>query len=97
MANVLVQRAPDAPMEFEVDGDVTLYPSGTEEALLLNATASQIWHRLATPARVDGLVAEVAASADRPVAEVAPHVIALLELLVSRGLLVADDEPAWAG
>jgi hypothetical protein len=91
MANAQLRRASEPPIEFEVGGDVTLYPSGSEEALLLNSTASEIWRRLAQPTSMDELVAGVAASFDRPVVEVAPHVAAVVEVLVERGVIVTRD------
>lgn len=97
MADVSLRRSPDLPMEFEVDGDLTLYPRRGEEALLLNSTASRIWRRLATPTSLAELVADLATSVRRPEAEVEPHVAALVDVLVARGLVLAHDEGSTAG
>jgi hypothetical protein len=88
-----LRRAGDAPMEFDVEGDLSLYPPGSDQAVVLNRTASDIWRRLADPTPLPDLVAALAEAYGQSTPAIAADVAALVDVLIAQGLVVLDDTP----
>ncbi|NED95107.1 PqqD family protein [Phytoactinopolyspora alkaliphila] len=59
MSSDVPQRAVSV-REMEIDGDVTLFHAETQEALVLNATASDVWRLLDGERSVDEIVKALA-------------------------------------
>lgn len=90
MATTMLRRAVERPLEFDVEGDLSLYPPGSDQAVLLNGTASAIWRRLAEPTSLFELVAGLATDYGQAATDIEADVAAVIDVLVSQGLVVAD-------
>lgn len=87
-----LRRVENPPvMEFEVDGDISLYPSGREHAIVMNRTASDIWRLLAEPQSLEELVGTLAEEYGRPRAEIEPAIRAVVDTLVAEGAVEGHD------
>lgn len=74
---------------LELDGDISLYDSATSQALVLNATASDVWRLLDGEHTVDEIVALLAAAYGVDVASIRPDVVRIIGELTSAGLLAS--------
>lgn len=90
MAERMLRRGASHPMEFAVDGDVTLYPPGTDQAIVLNGTASSIWRRLAEPTSMPDLISELAREYEQSAADIAEDVAAVIDVLEAQGVIVSS-------
>lgn len=77
-------------MEFEVEGDLSLYPLGTDRAIVLNRTASAIWRRLAEPVDLVQLVSTLADEHGEAPEAIRADIEATVHHLVDLGLVVAE-------
>ncbi len=74
-------------LEFDVGGDVSLYPDGSERAVVLNATASEIWRLTERAPSVADVVAEIARAYGQDPESVRGDVERTIGTLVAQGLL----------
>jgi hypothetical protein len=72
---------------LELDGDISLYDRATSQALLLNATASDVWRLLDGEHTVDEIVDLLAAAYGTDPAAIRPDVVRTVAELGAAGLL----------
>ena len=79
--------------EYELDHEVTIYDPQSQQALVLNATATGVW-RLADGSLTEVEIAQrVAEPYGKAAAEVADEVRSLLDQLTELGVLDQRDPP----
>ena len=71
----------------ELDGRVSLFDPATDEVLVLNETASEVWRLADGTLTIDGIVGRLAPIFDVAADEIRPEVASLVEDLRTRGLL----------
>jgi 2-keto-3-deoxy-L-rhamnonate aldolase RhmA len=72
---------------LELDGDISLYDSATSQALVLNATASDVWRLLDGEHTVNEIVELLAAAYTVDSASIRPDVVRIIAELTTAGLL----------
>lgn len=80
----------------ELDNEAVLLDLASGRYFGLNAVGTRVWTLVAGGATIDDAVAVIAEEFDAPPAEIAADVTALVDELVSRGLLSADPAPGGA-
>ncbi len=78
----------------ELDTDVCLYRTDTDEVLVLNQTAGDIWRLSDGDLSVAGIVATLARAYRQPEADLAEPVRTVVDDLEGRGYLVEAAPPA---
>jgi hypothetical protein len=79
---------------LELDGDISLYDSATSQALVLNATASDVWRLLDGEHTVDEIVELLAAAYRVDYASIRPDVVRIIAELDAAGLLSSGPAAA---
>lgn len=74
---------------LELDGDISLYDSATSQALVLNATASDVWRLLDGEHTVDEIVELLATAYLVSSALIRPDVVRIVGELTAAGLLAS--------
>jgi hypothetical protein len=74
---------------LELDGDISLYDSATSQALVLNATASDVWRLLDGDHTVDEIVELIATAYLVSGALIRPDVVRIIDELTAAGLLAS--------
>jgi hypothetical protein len=74
---------------LELDGDISLYDSATSQALLLNATASDVWRLLDGEHNTDDIVRLLASAYSVQAGTIRPDVERTIAELVAAGMLEA--------
>lgn len=83
-------RANPDTVSVDLDGQISLYAAANAQALLLNASASQIWHLLSTPHTVTQLADTLASRHGLPPDTIRADVAGAVADLVHRGVVIAD-------
>ena len=86
----LVRRADLMVLEFDVDGELSLYRSGSEEAVVLNSTASEIWRLTEQEHSLDEVVDAMADTYGVAADAIRADVVATVQSLHAAGLLNAS-------
>lgn len=84
-----VQRKPDV-LAADVNGEVVMMNAASGEYYGLNPVASDIWQRLARPVVVADLVRDLTNSYEGDPSVIEAEVLALLEGLVAKDLLILE-------
>ncbi len=87
----IVRAVPDM-LTADVDGETVMMDAESGHYYNLDPIGSRIWHALAEPTRVDALCDRLAADYDAPIELIRKDVLALLESLNERKLLVVDAD-----
>jgi hypothetical protein len=87
-----VRPSPDV-IYRDLDGEAVLLDLASGRYFGLNAVATRVWVQLHEGTAVDTVIAAIAEEFDGDPDEIARDVAALLEELVSRGLLVVGSAP----
>ncbi len=85
----VVRAVPDM-LTADVDGETVMMDAESGHYYNLDPIGSRIWHALAEPTRVDALCEQLAADYEAPVEVIRKDVLALLESLNERKLLLID-------
>jgi hypothetical protein len=84
-----VRRKADV-LTAEINGEVVTMNAELGEYYSLNPIASDIWHRLVQPKKVEELVAELTNSYEGEPSVIQADVILLIESLSAKGLLITE-------
>lgn len=85
----VVRAVPDM-LTADVDGETVMMDAESGHYYNLDPIGSRIWHVLAEPTRVDALCEQLAADYEAPVEVIRKDVLALLETLNERKLLLIE-------
>ncbi|MFZ5707767.1 MAG: PqqD family peptide modification chaperone [Pseudomonadota bacterium] len=85
----VVRAVPDM-LTADVDGETVMMDAESGHYYNLDPIGSRIWQRLAEPVHVEALCDSLAADYDAPVEVIRKDVLALLETLNERKLLLVD-------
>ncbi|WP_165322079.1 PqqD family protein [Rhizorhabdus phycosphaerae] len=86
-----VQASPDM-LTADVEGETVMMDAESGYYYNLDPIGSRIWHALAEPTRVDALCDRLAEDFDAPIEVIRKDVLALLESLVERKLLLVEGD-----
>lgn len=88
----LIQRSPEA-LAASIDQETIVLDVASLKYLSLNPVATEIWQALEHPTTVADLCARLHASFDAPVEIIQADVLAFLERMEAKGLLVCLPIP----
>ena len=75
------------PLSTEIDGEVVILETSKGNYYTLDAIGADIWQRIAAPAQVGALCAELHAKYDAEIAVIRRDVLAVLVQMVDEGLI----------
>jgi hypothetical protein len=80
-------------VQAEVDGQISLYDPSSQRVVVLNTTASDIWHLSDGRHTLEGLVAVLAETYGVEAQTIEQEVRATVNDLIEQGFLPSLDEP----
>jgi hypothetical protein len=86
-----VRAVPDM-LTADVDGETVMMDAESGHYYNLDPIGSRIWQALAEPMQVDALCESLARDFDAPIEVIRKDVLALLETLAERKLLLVDAD-----
>lgn len=90
MAEPMLARTTDSVMEFDIDDTISLYRSGVEQVVVLNAPAREVWKLLSSPISRDDLVGRLAALYCVDPGTIQQSLDDTVTTLVAEGLVATD-------